>query len=101
MEQIEASVDNRKGQLEEIVTLIDKRIHSNYTIYPINKIAYDELLNTTRFTTEISSKERSEVESYLEQQLNKIVFPNKDYDFLRHKLLEMYANPLINQLATK
>ena len=101
LEQIEASVDNRKGQLEEIVTLIDKRIHSNYTIYPINKIAYDELLNTTRFTTEISSKERSEVESYLEQQLNKIVFPNKDYDFLRHKLLEMYANPLINQLATK
>ena len=101
LEQIEASIDNRKEQIEEIVKLIDKRIHSNYTIYPINKIAYDELLNTTRFTTEISSKERSEVESYLEQQLNKIVFPNKDYDFLRHKLLEMYANPLINQLATK
>lgn len=99
LEQIEASIDNRKEQIEEIVKLIDKRIHSNYTIYPINKVAYDELLNTTRFTSEVSPEERSEVESYLEQQLNKIDFPNSDYDFLRHKLLEMYANPLINYLA--
>lgn len=101
LEQIEASIDNRKEQIEEIVKLIDKRIHSNYIIYPINKVAYDELLNTTRFTSEVSPEERSEVESYLEQQLNKIDLPNSDYDFLRHKLLEMYANPLINQLATK
>lgn len=99
LEQIEASIDNRKEQIEEIVKLIDKRIHSNYIIYPINKVAYDELLNTTRFTSEVSPEERSEVESYLEQQLNKIDLPNKDYDFLRHKLLEMYANPLINYLA--
>ena len=99
LEQIEASIDNRKEQIEEIVKLIDKRIHSNYIIYPINKVAYDELLNTTRFTPEVSPEERSEVESYLEQQLNKIDLPNKDYDFLRHKLLEMYANPLINYLA--
>lgn len=99
LEQIEASIDNRKEQIEEIVKLIDKRIHSNYIIYPINKVAYDELLNTTRFTSEVSPEERSEVESYLEQQLNKIDLPNSDYDFLRHKLLEMYANPLINYLA--
>ena len=99
LEQIEASIDNRKEQIEEIVKLIDKRIHSNYIIYPINKVAYDELLNTTRFTSEVSPEERSEVESYLEQQLNKIDLPNSDYDFLRHKLLEIYANPLINYLA--
>lgn len=99
LEQIAASIDNRKEQIEEIVKLIDKRIHSNYIIYPINKVAYDELLNTTRFTSEVSPEERSEVESYLEQQLNKIDLPNSDYDFLRHKLLEMYANPLINYLA--
>ncbi|MDD3480383.1 MAG: 1-acyl-sn-glycerol-3-phosphate acyltransferase [Paludibacteraceae bacterium] len=101
LEQIEVSIDNRKAQIEAVVKLIDQRIHSNYTIYPINKVAYDELLNTTRFTAEVSPEERSEVESYLEQQLNKIDLPNNDYDFLRHKLLEMYANPLINYLAAK
>ena len=99
LEEIATSIDNRKAQIEAVVKLIDQRIHSNYTIYPINKVAYDELLNTTRFTAEVSPEERSEVESYLEQQLNKIDLPNKDYDFLRHKLLEMYANPLINYLA--
>ena len=101
LEEIATSIDNRKAQIEAVVKLIDQRIHSNYTIYPINKVAYDELLNTTRFTAEVSPEERSEVESYLEQQLNKIDLPNKDYDFLRHKLLEMYANPLINYLAAK
>ena len=99
LEEIATSIDNRKAQIEAVVKLIDQRIHSNYTIYPINKVAYDELLNTTRFTAEVSPEERSEVESYLEQQLNKIDLPNSDYDFLRHKLLEMYANPLINYLA--
>ena len=99
LEEIATSIDNRKAQIEAVVKLIDQRIHSNYTIYPINKVAYDELLNTTRFTAEVSPEERSEVESYLEQQLNKIDLPNNDYDFLRHKLLEMYANPLINYLA--
>ncbi|MCB9071764.1 MAG: 1-acyl-sn-glycerol-3-phosphate acyltransferase [Prevotellaceae bacterium] len=99
--QIATSIDNRKEQIEAVVTLIDKRIHSNYTIYPINKVAYDELLNTKCFTAEVSPEERREVESYLEQQLHKIDLSNNDYDFLRHKLLEMYANPLINQLATK
>ena len=101
LEQIATSIDNRKAQIEAVVTLIDKRIHSNYRIYPINKVAYDELLNTTRFTREVSPEERTEVETYLSQQLSKIDLPNKDTDFLRHKLLEMYANPLINQLATK
>ncbi len=101
LEEIATSIDNRKAQIEAVVKLIDQRIHSNYTIYPINKVAYDELLNTTRFTREVSPEERSEVESYLEQQLNKIDLPNNDYDFLRHKLLEMYANPLINYLAAK
>lgn len=99
LEEIATSIDNRKAQIEAVVKLIDQRIHSNYTIYPINKVAYDELLNTTRFTAEVSPEERSEVESYLEQQLHKIDLPNKDSVFLRHKLLEMYANPLINYLA--
>lgn len=101
LEQIATSFDKRKDQINEIVQLIDHRIHSNYVIYPINKVAYDEFLNTTRFTTEVSSEERTKVTQYLEGQLSKIDLPNKDTEFLRHKLLEMYANPLINYLATK
>ena len=32
-------------------------------------------------------------------QLERITLPNKDVDFLREKLLLMYANPLTNYLA--
>ena len=101
LDHIAASTDNRKAQIDAIVELIDHRIHSNYVIYPINKVAYDEMLNTTRFATDVSLEERIAVELYFEQQLSKIDLPNKDDEFLRHKLLEMYANPLINYLATK
>jgi len=101
LEQIATSIDKRKDQIEAIAQLIDHRIHSNYVIYPINKVAYDELLNTTRFTTEVTSEERANVKQYLDGQLSKIELPNKDYEFLQHKLLEMYANPLINYLAAQ
>ena len=37
-------------------------------------------------------------EKYLEQQIAKVDLPNKDTAFLRHALLTMYANPLINYL---
>ena len=35
---------------------------------------------------------------YLEQQIAKVDLPNKDTACLRHALLTMYANPLINYL---
>ena len=41
-----------------------------------------------------------EIEKYLNGQLAKISLENPDYDFLRCKMLEMYANPLINKLST-
>ena len=34
------------------------------------------------------------------KQIDKIQLENKDEKFLRQKLLEMYANPLINHLKT-
>ena len=38
-------------------------------------------------------------EDYLSGQIARIDLPSPDHDFLQHKLLEMYANPLINYLA--
>ena len=35
---------------------------------------------------------------YMEQQIAKVDLHNKDASFLRHALLTMYANPLINYL---
>jgi hypothetical protein len=92
---------NRAEQLTLMAELINKHIHLNYTIFSNNKVAYDLLTGTSRFAGEYDSKEKSAFETYLQIQLDKIALPNKDEDFLRGKILEMYANPLINQLKAK
>jgi hypothetical protein len=81
-----------------VAKLIDKNIHSAYEIYPINKIAYDILDGKGRFEGEYSLIQKLDFEKYLEQQLSKIDLENRDDNFLLRKMLEMYANPLINKL---
>jgi hypothetical protein len=39
--------------------------------------------------------------AYVDKQIDKIKIDNKDYDFLKHKIIEMYANELINQLSAQ
>ena len=78
---------------------IDQRIHSNYRIYSGNYVAYDLLKGTSEFAGHYTPEEKLRFVTYIEQQLGKIKIPNKDEDFLRGKLLLMYANPLVNYLA--
>ncbi len=96
--QIASQTANRNEQIEAVAQLIDKHIHRNYTIYSGNKVAYDLLLKTDCFASEYDEKDKSTFETYLKQQLDKIEIENKDEAFLRKKILEMYANPLINKL---
>lgn len=98
LSQIENEIDNTKAQVRAVIELCDRHIFQNYVIYPINKLAYDELLGTDRFTNEIKPEKQEKVKQYLQQQLNKIDLPAPDWDFLRKKMLEIYANPLINYL---
>ncbi|MGL4519825.1 MAG: acyltransferase [Phocaeicola sp.] len=91
-----------KGELfSSISSRIDQLIHSNYRIYPGNYVAFDLLNDSTQFIDNYTEKEKTTFENYLEQQLNKIELTEKDIPFLREKMLVMYANPLINYLATQ
>lgn len=82
-----------------ISALVDKRIHSNYRLYPGNYVAHDLLSGTASFATSYTAEEKQRFEAYISQQLNRIEIENKDVAFLREKLLLMYANPLTNHLA--
>lgn len=85
-----------------ISALIDKRIHSNYRIYPNNYVAHDLLEGNDNFTSHYTPEDRQRFLTYLEQQLARIEIVGKDENFLREKMLSMYANPLKNYLtATK
>jgi len=82
-----------------VATIIDKEIYAHYRFYPCNYIAFDLLNETCRFDINYSPKDKSVFEAYLQNQLDKIVMPDKDEPYLRMKILEMYANPLKNHLA--
>ena len=91
---------NRNVQITLTAELIDRRIHANYTVFANNKIAFDILKNAKHFSSEYTTIEKLDFERYLSLQIAKIDLPDKDEGFLMSKMLEMYANPLINKLAT-
>lgn len=99
LDALAAATPNRKEQVAAVAALIDRRIHANYVIYPINRVAYDLLTGERRFANAYSEAEKAATVAYFDGQLAKIALPNRDEAFLRTKLLEMYANPLKNWLA--
>ena len=100
LKRIIVETSNRNEQITLVAELIDKRIHANYSIFANNKIAYDIIRKCKLFSGEYTTIEKLDFERYLSLQIAKINLENKDEDFLRSKLLEMYANPLINKLKT-
>jgi hypothetical protein len=86
---------------EKIANLIDIRIHTNYHLYPGNYIAADLLDGMDTFSNSYSAREKESFVIYLEKQLEKIDLENKDENFLRNKMLEMYSNPLKNKLKAE
>ncbi len=101
LDRISGQTNNRNEQVEHIAKLIDSHIHKNFNITPENKIAYDEIWGGNAFAKEYSAAEKENFDEYLDKQIRKIDLENKDRDFLRHKMLEMYANPLKNYLAAQ
>ncbi len=87
---------NKNEQIAQTAALIDREIHANYNIFPNNRIAYDKLLNTQKYATTYTDDEKTKFENYLQQRIEAIDLPDTDSDFVRTKMLEMYANVLIN-----
>ena len=93
---------SKQDLFTSVAVIIDKAIHSNYTLYAGNYVAYDLLLGNGEFAGKYTEEEKAHFEEYVQKQLDKIDIPNKDIPFLKEKILYMYANPLINYLeATK
>ena len=100
LDQLDPNMD-RNELFTAVASIIDKEIYRHYRFYPNNYVAYDLLSGTRRFSDHYGLKDKKAFEDYLQKQLDKIVIPNKDENFLRKKILEMYANPLKNFLALK
>ncbi len=73
-EEAQLKTMNRNEQIQAIAAQIDRQIHSAYEIFPRDE-AFDR---------------------YIESRIDLINLPDKDIPFLRERLHEMYANPVIN-----
>lgn len=100
LDEIAQSGMNKKDQAAAVCALCDHQIHAAYQLYPINRWAYEQLTGDTKYADVDTAEERAMAEKYLRGQLAKINIPNKDEEYLWHKLLEMYANPFINAQCT-
>lgn len=92
-------VDGRNEQIMALGNLIDTRIHKNYLIYPGNYVAYDLVKDSTAFSDRYTDEDKQKFVAYLNAQIVKIPEAKGNEEFLRNCILEMYSNPLINQLA--
>ncbi|MBR3884606.1 MAG: acyltransferase [Bacteroidaceae bacterium] len=103
-EQI-AQIDRELTKNEKTATvarIIDHIIHKNYRLWPVNYYYYELLTGDSQFADKYTEADKEQLDKYLAERIEKVDLPNKDEAFLRTKILEMYANPLINYLkATK
>ena len=89
-----------RGQIVDIAAnMIDTEIYKNYVFFPFNYVAYDLMTNTHTFQSEYSEKDKQRFEAYINGQIKKIDIENKDYTFLRMKMIEMYGNTVKNHVA--
>ena len=94
-------IDRSLGKNEKtaaVARIIDRHIHSNYKFWAINYYFYELLTGDTRFADKYTAEEKARLDAYLQGQIEKIDLPDRDNEFCRTKILEMYANPVKNYL---
>jgi hypothetical protein len=95
LDQLDLSL-SKSSLLEAAARIIDEEIYKNYIFFPFNYVAYDTMTDSTMFQSEYTSEDKKAFEAYVEKQIDKIQLKNKDWDFLREKIIEMYGNPVKN-----
>lgn len=98
-------IEDKNELVQRVCALIDRSVHLNYKIYPVNYIAYDEIEGVSRFKSYYTEEQAAEVSTYIETQLNRVSdIPNlseEDRAYMREMMLAMYANPLRNKLTAE
>jgi hypothetical protein len=89
----------RNRFLDQVAQIIDRHIFQNYRIYPCNYIALDMLRGDKDMSAHYTPQQEQDFNKYLDGQLARINIPDPDWNYLRERILTMYANPLINHLS--
>ena len=103
LEKIPADLD-RLLMVQRICNIIDHAIHANYKIFKTNYIAHDLLFDNKDFAEHYTAQDEKEFRDYLNGQLdriNDIPVNASDRNYMLKYMLQMYSNPLTNQLEAR
>lgn len=87
--------------VSRICRIIDHSIHVGYKIFKTNYIAHDMLFDNKEFADRYTPEEKEAFKQYLSDQIAKVTdIKLSEYDryYMINKMLQMYSNPLTNQL---
>ena len=86
--------------ISRVCTIIDHCIHANYKIFKTNYMAPDILFDNKKFADKYTPEELDGFKKYLSDQIDKTDIPLQEFDryYMYSKMLQMYSNPLTNQL---
>jgi len=100
LDRIPADLD-RLLMVQRICGIIDHAIHANYKIFKTNYIAHDLLFDNKDFGEHYTAEDEKEFRDYLNAQLDRIddiPVNASDRNYMLKYMLQMYSNPLTNQL---
>lgn len=103
LDKIPADLD-RLLMVQRICNIIDHSIHANYKIFKTNYIAHDLLFDNKDFGEHYTSQDEKEFRDYLNAQVDRIddiPVNASDRNYMLKYMLQMYSNPLTNQLEAK
>lgn len=91
-----------KGEFfSAVAQRMDADIFRNYRLYSGNYVAADLLEGSTRFASHYTEEQKQQFEKYVQSRIALVELPNPDTAYLRERILEMYANPVLNQLSVQ
>ena len=92
LDGIASEFDNANKQIQALAQVIDDAILSNYKLWPTNYIACDLLHKTNKYRSFYTENEKSLFERRLEIRID------ENNPVALESFLNMYANPVVNQL---
>jgi hypothetical protein len=93
------TIDNKKEQLEMLAKIIDKSIHRNFRLHPVNYVAYDLKQQTNSFLDkQYSAADWDKYSKMFADKMKNLKIKEEDARLANDYLLGIYANPVINAL---
>lgn len=89
----------KNAQITAIAEMIDHQIHLDYHLWPANYVAYDILNKCNTYADKYTDDEKNEFVEYVNEHISRLSEPDEEFVF--ESILNMYANPVVNQIKAK